>query len=716
MILTLLGILVPSLLVVVAVRRWIVPVPLRMAALFAVLTLLFLHGAVFTSKLPVPVDEVARGYPWRGLFGEVAPQNSLTNDTVKLFLPWMQVAREELSHFRAPLWNRYSFSGYPLLGNGESAPFSPLFLATLFVPLPKQIVAMAGLKLFCALLFTYLFARREGASETGSVFAAIAFAFSGAMAVFLYYSAASVIAFLPAAAFSLFHAMDAPRKSSVVMVALVVGTLMANGHPESVLHVAVGCVALLLIDFALAADRACWVRRFLFPLAGVVAGLALSAPAWIPVAQQVRLSARYADLRAGEHFAGLPLTAAWALLNPNGFGNPLRHNYAWIVNYSTVAQSYAGLLALTLFVTAVVARRTSWRDRLLAAAAILLFLIAADWSVIGHAVNAVPPFSFSANDKLRFVSLFIAIIVGAKAIDASKWLAAACATPLAALTVWILVRHWNVMTIADTAGVAAIVAFLVLPRRLAPAVAAAELFIFFAGFNALVDAKYFRPHLPIIDALHAHAPQEPFRIVGRDWVLLPNASAQYGLEDVRGSDPMAFAAYDSLLRTFTVQEPGTWVRRVVDVDRPELDRLNVRFLIAEPDFATGGKWRLRYRGADGTLWENSHVAPRFYGAGTRLFTHASGSARFTSDIDAAAPTLIRSSEPYGPGWRVRLDGAAIRPVRVDGAFLGFRVPAGRHRVVVSYWPITFYGSVVLAAASLAALMALSIGPAGIRPE
>ncbi|MGH9420806.1 MAG: hypothetical protein ACRD3J_12590, partial [Thermoanaerobaculia bacterium] len=91
----LLGIVVPSALLVVAVRRWIAPVPWRIALLFLVLTLAFLHGAVFTSKLPVPVDEVVRGDPWRGLFGDVVARNPLTNDTVKLFLPWMQVAREE---------------------------------------------------------------------------------------------------------------------------------------------------------------------------------------------------------------------------------------------------------------------------------------------------------------------------------------------------------------------------------------------------------------------------------------------------------------------------------------------------------------------------------------------------------------------------------------------------------------------------------------------
>ena len=57
---TLLGILLPSLLLVAALRRWIWPVPWRITALFLALTLLFLHGAVFTSRLPVPVDDAAR--------------------------------------------------------------------------------------------------------------------------------------------------------------------------------------------------------------------------------------------------------------------------------------------------------------------------------------------------------------------------------------------------------------------------------------------------------------------------------------------------------------------------------------------------------------------------------------------------------------------------------------------------------------------------------
>jgi len=69
--LLLLGIIVPAVLLAAAVRRWIAPVPWRTALLFLLLTLGFLHGAVFTTKLPVPVDEAARGYPWHGGVGDV---------------------------------------------------------------------------------------------------------------------------------------------------------------------------------------------------------------------------------------------------------------------------------------------------------------------------------------------------------------------------------------------------------------------------------------------------------------------------------------------------------------------------------------------------------------------------------------------------------------------------------------------------------------------
>ncbi len=587
-VLLLLGIVLPAVLLVASVRRWIAPVPWTIALLLMALTLVFLHGAVFSSRLPVPVDEVARGYPWRGLFGDVVAANSLTNDTVKLFLPWMQVAREELARGRAPLWNRYSFAGYPLLANGESAPFSPLFLATLIVPLPKQIVAMAALKIFAALLFTYLFLKREKASDAAALFGAAVFGFSTVMTVFLYYSTASVVAFLPAAVFALLHAIDRQTKASIVFVALVIATLLANGHPESVLHIAVGCGGILAIELlrwrgpaGLPVERRRdMLRRFLAPLLGVAAGLALGAPAWVPVLEQVRISERFATLRKVAPVPMQPFTAAWAIISPNGFGNPVRHNWSWMQHYAGVAISYAGLLPLALALAVMIARRTEARERWRIVLAVVLFFVAMDWTIAGHALNAIPPFNIVANDKLRFVCIFLIAVVAAKALDVSKTAMAIASAPIVLLAIYVYAKRSDLMRPVDLIGVAAILIFLFLPPRFrswaAVALVFVELCAFNSGFNALVDAKYFRPPLPIVDALRAHAPREPFRVAGLAWVLLPDSSAQYGLEDVRGSDPMAFASYDSYLRRFTAPELG-WLPLIKDANRPELDFLNVRF-------------------------------------------------------------------------------------------------------------------------------------------
>lgn len=693
---TLLGIALPSLLLVAALRRWIRPVPWRIAGLFLALTLVFLHGAVFTSKLPVPVDDAVRAYPGRGVVGEVSARNDTTSDTAKQFLPWMQVAREELGHFRAPLWNRFSFSGYPLLANGQSAPFSPLFLSTLFVRLPKQIVAMAGLKIFAALLFTYIFVRREGAGDAAAIFAAIVFGWSTALTVFLYYSAGSVMAFLPAAAFALLHAMDEPRKRGVVFVALVIGTLMANGHPESVLHAAIGCGGLLLIDLGFAADRRDWLRRFRAPLAGVVAGLAISAPAWVPVLEQTLLSTRLAALRAGYPFGFMPPTAAWALVMANGFGNPVRHNYSWWVGYAGVAASYAGLLALVLFAASLIAPRTSPRDRILGCFAVVLFLAATNWTPIGHLVNALPPFSVAANDKLRFVALFFVAVLAAKALDTPKRWIATAALPAVALALYVYWDKRALLQPADLLGVAGVVAFFFVPRKWAALLIGAELFALNAGFNALVDRRYFRPRVPIVGAIRARAPQEPFRVAGLDYTFAANASAQVELEDIRGSDPMAFASYDAYFAGRKTVD-GDAARRLEDAGRPELDFLNVRYLLTDPDVHLAGRWIEVYRGADGALFENRSVLPRFFSRTAAVESiRALAPGEFTMLVTASAASAVVSSEVAAPGRRVSVGGRRA-PIRlVEGAFIGFDVPAGTSEVRVTYCPVSYWGSVALA--------------------
>lgn len=720
---TLAGIVLPALVVAMAVRRWFAELPWRFPLLFLGMTLLYLHGAVFTSDLPVPVDEVARGYPFKGVVGEVSPKNPLTNDTVKLFLPWMQVAREELFHFRAPLWNRYAFAGYPLLANGESAPFSPLFLSTLFVPLPKQIVAMAGLKVFLALLFGYLLARREGLSSAASCFVSTAFAWSVFQTVFLYYSTTAVTALLPAAIFAVLEAQRRTDRRTLLLVACVVATLMANGHPESVLHIAIATAGFLAIDFAGSKEKRAWLLAFRWPAAGALLGLVFSLPAWVPVLEQVLLSTRLAELRGGAgHVSTYPWTAAWAMVMPNGFGNPVRHNWSWIFNYSLVASSYLGLPLLVLAMAAIASKRTLSRHRWLLLFAVALWVLALGWGPIGRAANAVPPFSITANDKLRFAAVLLSAIAAGGYLDAlplrrSRLLAfPAIATCLLAIYAWIVCRPRT--TSADLLGVLAVTIVVAVayaaPRWTATAAfvaLAVELFALNAGFNALVEARYFRPALPMVTAIRERAGSEPFRIAGLEWALVPNAAGQYGLEDIRGSDPMSYAAYTRMLGPIVRDDRSIDFDRLVQPDHPLLDLLNVRYLLTEPGVDPGGRWRRIYRGDDGNVFENPSARPRFWvdeGDGDATVEDLGG-GRYRVGVEARTAVRVMASVVAAPGWTASIGRRPV-PLQQSQGFWSFRLEPGVHLVCMDYDPLSFRLTWPVSLLSLAAGLAWCVFP------
>lgn len=692
---------------------------LRLLLLAVLLAVGFIGRGLLPWNLPVPVDEVARGYPYRALFAAIEPSNPLTNDTVKQMLPWMQVVREQLAAGELPLWNPYAFGGYPLLGNGQAAPFSPFFLLTLFVPLPWQIVAMGLLKLVVAFVFTYSFARDDGRSVAASFFAAVVFTFSVFMTVYLYYPMTAVTALLPLLLWSVRRTLRSSARRWPVLVAITTAAALAGGHPESVIHLAFAAVLLLAFERGSGLARAC---------GAALAGALLSAPAWLPVAELALASERAAVIRAAGGVMShdsLSTTSAFALLNPNGFGHPARGTWGWIYNYSIVAPSYAGLVTLALLAGAFACRNR--RPFFYALTACATFIVAMNWTVLGRLVNALPPLSFCANDRLRFVTVFFAAVAGAWAVDELRrrviLLTAVAGLLLACASAWVYSKRAGIsLEPRDLAGIAALLMFLIGGalavragrRELVPVIAAvcatAELFIFNTEFNAVTDVRYFRPPVPMLEHLRSITPEEPFRIVGYDWMLLPNGAAQYGLEDVRGSDPMAPAAYTRFLASFAVDEPD--VKRIRDVEHPALDFLNVRFLLTEPDVKIDSpQWVHRYANVDGNIYESTDAWRRFFTvpaeSGCRIGRIVQrGSRAFTVDVDSAETCLIGSSQLFSRDWVVTAGGTRLRNERVHGAFLGFIAPSGKNRIVIAYEPRSFRYGLIGTVTALAVLVIL----------
>ena len=764
MLLTLAGIAIPAALLVAAVRRWLAPLSWRFAALLFAAVVGWLHLGALTPAMPVALDEVVRGYPYRGIFGDVVSRNPDTNDTVKQMLPWMEVARQELFAGRAPLWNRYSFSGYPLVGNAQSAPFSPYFLATLFVPLPKQIVAMAGLKLFVSFLFGYLFVREEKVTLPAAVFGSLVFAGSIFQNVYLYYPLSAVTSLLPAMAWASLRLLRGGGRAEALLLAVVTAAAFAGGHPESVFHLAFVTAIIIGIDvLAPLARRPAWsaVGKV---VAVAFAGALLAAPAWLPVVEQILASQRIGAIGEG-HFGSpvYPRNALWILLTSEGFGNPARGNWSWGLHYIMVAPTYLGLIPLALLPGALLGRGSSARTRLFAVASILMLLIAMRWTPIGEAFNRLPLGAWTANDRIRFAMLFFAGVATARRFEEISIRRIplidllSCVIALV-MTARVFMIQWNVVLgPVHLLGFVGLLLFALAlgiglhlrPQRLAALAASlllVELFLLNLPFNALTPRRYFAPPLPIVEAIRQAAPEEPFRIAGHDWVFLPNASAQYGLEDIRGSDPMAWRPYVEVFRHIQAPDQSLDVGRIQNVEHPLVDFLGVRYLLAGPGAEAGPSWERIYEGKDGVLFENREALPRFFapaslieareGAvfdqvgdiedfrdavvvedvssarnpslpGMWLRQMAPGSFRMT--MTPANRTFIASSQPAVPGYEVEVDGEPVPIHRVNGAFIGFFVPAGEVRVRVRYepdswwtgWGMTLFGALTLGLATSA---------------
>jgi len=285
------------------------------------------------------------------------------------------------------------------------------------------------------------------------------------------------------------------------------------------------------------------------------------------------------------------------------------------------------------------------------------------------------------------------------------------------------------------------------------------------AWNPVVPQEAMYPQTPLIRRLEAlrkaTPPNEPFRIVGVAGMLFPNTGTPFGLHDIRVHDPMGNGRYLGVLRVLTGYDSEAYFAHWTNTTTPLLDFLNVKYVVADPraDLGDAARYRLLYDGKDGRIFQNADVLPRFFtvrnvllefrrdafvrrlmhehdwghtaivdalpvvsdrmrqdllaprpptAPDARLSITGASDTAFRMHIHAPRYTLIASSQPYWPGWRIRRDGAAVDPLSVNGAFLGFTVPPGDWDVEVDYFPLSFYIPLAVSLTTIVGLIAFSI--------
>jgi hypothetical protein len=349
---------------------------------------------------------------------------------------------------------------------------------------------------------------------------------------------------------------------------------------------------------------------------------------------------------------------------------------------------------------------------------------------------------------------------------AGSGVVAAMLVALFATTNFYDAHWWNVAlfgALRSAAVLACAAAFALTRKRLVlGALLAAmtfELWSVTRSWNPPVTNDFLYNRTPLIDALVAFKqqapPLEPFRIGGVSANLYPNTAGVYGLEDIRAHDPMSHYGYVRFLDMTVDYFTEYYHMMLEDVSGSALDFLNVRYIVTHPaNPYDAARYTLVYDGQDGRILENRTVLPRFYAVRNVILEfrddvfeqlirkhtdwkltallddlkvetpamrkdffdpRPEDSPMATAKIVETTPSsyhlvtnaprwsLVVSSVPLWPGWKLERDGKRIEPIRVNGVFLGFAVPPGISHVRVWYSPWTFWVGVWLAVTTLAAL-------------
>ncbi len=772
------------------VHRKLVPLSRRAALALALLPLCFTGRALATGRVYAPIDLAYSSQPLASFaaeYGVDGKRRGILTDVYSANIPWRQAVRHAIGEGEWPLWNPFILCGDPLAGTAQPAPYYPINLLSLLLPVALGFTFGASAQLFAGALAAFLYLRDLGCRESAALFGAVGWTFASFNAFWLEWPLGAAVSLAPLVLFATRRLVARPGWPTAAFLAGALALVVLAGHPESAVHV-VGLGAVVGIVETAVAPRRRWGPIAGWTLAAGALALAATAVYLLPVVEVLRQTVQWvlrqrstnlsAAVPAAEAFRRLVASAVPPVLDlPRSDPAPPL--------YMPLASAYAGSVLWGPALYGLVrGPRRNRRDRLTLGAIGLVSLCAgARMPGIYPLIGRLPLFSASLNERLVFGGALATAFLAALGVDA--WLQAAergesrraarelaLAVVVAAAVFGLAaarlvptaraygyaaptLARWELWALAPLAALFLALALPAaggLPRSARSARwlgwAAAALVALLAvqrtgemgSFYPTVPAGAFYPRVPPVDALPPPS-DEPWRLAGLDFQLIPNQSIFYGAEDARGYQALLHMRFAELLRLWADPLPS-WFLAVRNLGRPYLSLVNVRYALT-PRYAHPPGWRQVAKGPGARLWENPRALPRaFVPRQVRLAVppdreveEMAGETDFGARAwiappggDGGPPREERNgrgwviarrrglglvltarmkqagwavvTETAWTGWRARLDGREV-PLGVgDHAFLALAIPEGWHTAELFYRPRSFEIGLALSTVTL----------------
>lgn len=762
----------------VLAKRFVFRVPPAVALFLALSPLLITGKAMLTAGVYAPLDIAYQAPPLAYLREEMGvgvTKSPILGDVVSQEIPWRKAVREAVKNGRLPLWNRFILAGEPLLAVQQPAVFHPATWIGMLLPLAQAWTFEMSLALFVALLCGWLFCRELGLSGVASCVGAAGWAFSDYLLFFLGYPLSPSVAPFPLLLLGLSQVAKERSARSVGIIAAALLLSLVAGHSETLLHI-VAAAGIYFLFCLFSEERGSRLRavRLSFVAGGIT--LALGAVVLLPHVEALPHTFEYTmrhewysntdrsdDL--SKVLMRLPQIAIPYALGSSGHGN--------YTEGEGPSVGYSGAVLLPLAAVGLLSRR---RERWIFAALGLLGL--AMWARapgIADAVTALPLFDIALNERLIFLTAFAVAMLAAFGVDRLARGEARLETLLAAVGALLLLvlahlllkerllglempsSYLTLQFLLQVVPLAGLVAWLLFAsapggRRVTAGIVLGLVLVQRGSEASLIypviPNRAFYPPLRLFDDVPRN---EPYRTTSVGFTFVPNISALYELEDVRGYEAMTFRRLQETYPLWCVPQP-VWFNRIDDPTKPFLSFLNVRHFLLPDGMEPPPGWPTIAEEFGMRVVRNPTVLPRAFapalfrvepdgpsqlqvmaeipdfgrlGVVERYPTaqptgvwipngeasvevSAYGAQRLALAVTARQPTLVATSVTAWPGWRLKVDGKPSDLLPYNRAFLAFVVPAGRHEVELRYMPTGF---VIGAAVSGAAVLSLLVGAA-----
>lgn len=732
------------------------PVLFFVAVSFIYYWKVFLKGFV-----PFPGDLMVGAYlPWLenkwGYPAGVYIKNPLISDIFSQFYMWKSLIGESWKNLQIPLWNPYSYSGYPLLANFHSGVFYPLNILYVFF---GDIWGWNLLVIFpsiAAALTMYLYLRTIKINKIGSLTGGLIYSYSGfAISWAQFVTADQAMIWMPLLFIVFEKYFETKRSYYLYWLPVLFFLLITSGHFQIMVYISLLSVIYFFWKWFETRDLSL-IYKVAFPAFLTIGIVCFQL---LPTFELTGLGLRSVEnYISAYNFGLLPLKYLVTLIAPDYFGNPATGNFFGAFNYHE-AIFYTGVFSVFTFIISLFLFKANKYVRFFSLTAVISFLFGFD-TFLGKAVYIynVPGVSTSSAGRIAVIFSMSLAVLGAivisnlQKIDYKKIAFSVGLVVASYLAIFYLAKNndfilnsFNASNLLLSQKRAVTMRNLLLPGALVFTYSALillsrkwkyfvwmiivltclEMYRFGWKYIPFVPQHIVYPDTPAISFLKEKSKTEVFRIERERAEIMPPATwMQYRFMSPSGYDPMAIEEYADIYQRKINGNISGQVSRYSELERYDSEALgdfNVKYLLAvkrDKDGKLGGlninyaidqkRWKKVFESEATAVLENTSYKPR-----ARYINESKGEIKILSykpnqviiSYSGGKGNTLVLADTFYPGWEVTVNQKLGTITKCEGIFRCVSLNDDNGEVVFTYKPSSFYIGLKISIVSLLSTIA-----------